>query len=121
MIKSIEFREGVLTLAISSPRRAVATECKCSIEFDFSQSSTVAKFHGGKLMDLVNAIYPEGAHQVCNLILELVRAKPGVCRIDFYRFNSRGEPLEASAAPDVGIQFASGALQRASGEEDIAF
>lgn len=121
MIKSIEFREGVLALAISSPVASGSGQRQGSVEFDFGERGAVSEFHRSELMNFLYSIDAEGPHKIADMVFELLRTQARVCRIDFYRFNSRGEPLEASAAPDVGIQFASGALQGAGGEEDIPF
>src|ERR1700684_1520424 len=121
MIKSIEFREGVLTLAVALPRRSASSERYCRIELDFGEGGTIPEFHRGQFVYLLDAVYPKGASKVENLILELLGTETRISRIYFDLFYRSSESLEGSATSDIQVQFPSGAVECAGSEEDIPF
>ena len=106
MIEDIQFSKGILRLAVSGTRGVSAYENYRCIKLDLSEGSAVAKLHGSEFVDLIYSVYPEGAQEVRNLVLELLSAKARVSRIDFHCFYRGSESLEGSAAPDVGVQLA---------------
>jgi hypothetical protein len=121
MIKSIEFREGILCLAITGPRTGTSCESHRSIEFDFGEGGAIAEIHHRELMDFLYAVDPESSYEIGNMVFELLGAQARVCRIDFYRLDSASESLEGSASPDVQVELACSAVERAGSEEDIPF
>lgn len=110
MVKSIEFREGVLRLTVTSSSSAAAGKCDGSIEFDLGQSRAISKLHSRELMDFVDAIDPERADKIGNLIVKLLDTHPRVCRIDFYSLDSASESLEGGTATDEQIKLARGTV-----------
>jgi hypothetical protein len=121
MIKSIQFGQGVFRLAVALPRSTASDECKRSIELDFGKSGTVSELHRSDLVNFLYPVYPEGAHQIGYLIVELLGTHSRVRRVHLDCFYCTSEPLEDGATPNVGVEFASGAVESASSEEDIPF
>jgi len=121
MIESIEFREGVFSLVVSAASTPGTAESECRIQFDFGESGTVSKAHRSEFMDRMYSIYPEGAHQICNLIFELLSTHTRIRRVHFYCFYRADEPLEGSRSTDEQIQFAGAAIESTGSEEDIPF
>jgi hypothetical protein len=121
MIKSIQFSEGVLSLAITGSRAASATKRQCSVKFDFGEGGAIAELHRREFMDFLYAIDAEGAYEIGNVVFELLGTQAGVRGVYLDLFYSASESLEGSAAPDVQVELASGAVERAGGEEDIPF
>lgn len=121
MVKSIQFRQGSLHLVIAGAVTGGSRERECSIKFDFGECGAVSKLHRSELMNFLYAIDTEDTYQIGNLIFELLGTQTRVCRIDFHRLDSPGKSLEGGAAPDVGIQLAGSAVERAGSEEDIPF
>ncbi len=115
MIKSIQLREGSLHLAISCPRASASGKCKCRIQFDFGERRAVTECHSRELMNLVKPIDFVGAHEIRNMILKLLCAEPRISWVDLHGLNSPGVRLENAAAPDVLVEFTSGAAERTGG------
>ena len=110
MIESIQFSEGVLRLTVSGTRGVSAHERRRSIKFDLGKGGTIAEFHSREFMDLVKPIYPEGAEQVCNLILELLRTHTRVGRIYLDCLYRASESLEGGTAADEQVKLARGTV-----------
>jgi hypothetical protein len=115
MIKSVEFREGTLHLAIACARASASGKCKCRIQFDFGESGAVAECHRGKLMDFVDTVYAESPHEVRDMVLELLCTEPRISWIGFDGLDSPGKSLKGCGATNVLIDLASGAAERAGG------
>src|SRR6202166_3547320 len=116
MIKSIQFSEGRLSLAISGLRSGASAKRECSVEFDFGEGGAVTELHSREFMDFLYSVYPEGSTQVRYLVFELFGTQSRVRRVDLHLLYGPGEGLEASAAPDVLVQLASGAGERTGSE-----
>lgn len=110
MIESIEFSEGVLSLAVASSRPRFAGESQCRVEFNFRQGCGIPEFHCGEFVNLIEPVYPEGAHQIGNLVVELLRTHARVSRIDLHCFYGAGESLEGGTATDEEIKLARGTV-----------
>jgi hypothetical protein len=121
MIKSIQFDEGVLRLAVSRTLATAACERQCSIEFDFGEGGAVTELHSREFMDFLYSVYPEGSTQVRYLVFELFGTQTRVRRVDLHLLYSPREGLEDSGPANVLVELASGAGERASGEEEIPF
>ena len=120
MIKSVQFSEGRLSLAIAGLRSGTSAKRECSIEFDFGEGGAVAELHSREFMDFLYSVYPEGSTQVRYLVFELFGTQSRVRRVDLHLLYSPREGLETSAAPNVLVEFASGAGERAGGQEQVA-
>jgi hypothetical protein len=121
MIKSIQFSQGVLSFAITLPRATASCESKRRVEFDFGEGGAVAELHRGELVNFLYSINAESPYKISDLIFELLGAEAGVRRVNFDLFYRASESLEGSTAPDVGVQLAGSAVERAGSEEDIPF
>ena len=120
MVERIQFCKGVLSLAITLPRRPTSSERKRSIELDFGKGRTIAELHCGEFVNLLYAVYPERAHEVRNLIVELLGAQTRIRRINFDLFYGPYEGLERSRSPDVQVELTGRAVERAGGQEDVS-
>ena len=120
MIESVEFSQGILSLAVTDSVTPGPFKGQCRVQFDFSEGGAVTEFHSSKLMDLIEAVNPKCAGQVRNLTLELFRTHPGIRGIDFNLLYGSSENLEGSAPPDVQVQLASGAIESAGSEKDVS-
>jgi hypothetical protein len=121
MIKSIQFREGVLRLTITGPRTGASCERQRSIEFDFGEGGAIAELHRSELVNFLYAVDAESTYEIADMVFKLLGTQARICRIDFYRLDGASESLEGSAAPDVQVELASGTVERAGSEEDIPF
>src|SRR5208282_4403600 len=101
--------QGVLTLGITCARRPSPRQSKRRVEFDFSESGTVAELHRSELVDFFYAIDTENPYEVCDLIFKLVGAEARISRINFDLFDGPCEGLQGSATADVLVDLASGA------------
>ena len=110
MIESIEFGQGVLRLTVASSRPRFPGESECRIEFNFRQGCTITEVHSGELVDLIEPVYPEGAHEIRNLVIELLSTHARVSRIDLYCFYGASESLEGGTATDEEIKLARGTV-----------
>ena len=110
MIESIQFSEGMLSFTVRSARSSPACQCKSRIQFDFSEGCTVSELHSSKFMNFVYSVYPEGANEVCNMILELLRTQTGIRWIYLDCLDRPSESLEGSAATDEQIKLARGTV-----------
>jgi hypothetical protein len=120
MIKSVQFSEGRLSLAISGLRSSTGAKRECSIEFDFGEGGAVAELHSREFMDFFYSVYPEGSTQVHYLVFELFGTQSRVRRVDLHLLYGPGEALERCGPADVLIELASGAGERAGGKEEVA-
>jgi hypothetical protein len=120
MIKSVQFSEGRLSLAISGLRSGTSAKRECSIEFDFGEGGAVTELHSREFMDFLYSVYPEGSTQVRYLVFELFGTQSRVRRVDLHLLYSPCEGLQDSGAPNVLVELASGAGERASGEEQVS-
>jgi len=110
MIESIEFSQGVLRLTVASTRPRFPGERECRIELNFGERGTVTELHGGELVNFIYPVYPEGAHEIRNLVLELLSTHARVSRIDLYCFYGASEGLEGSTATDEDVKLARGTV-----------
>ena len=120
MIQSIEFREGVLSLVVTLPATTATAQSKGRIKFDFGEGGAVTELHSREFMDFLYSVYPEGSTQVRYLVFELFGTQSRVRRVDLHLLYSPCEGLQDSGAPNVLVELASGAGERASGEEEVA-
>ena len=120
MIKSIQFSEGRLSLAIAGLRSGASAKRECSIEFDFGEGGAVAELHSREFMDFLYSVYPEGSTKVRYLVFELFGTQSRVRRVDLHLLYGPGEGLQDSRPANVLVELASGAGERASGEEQVA-
>ena len=120
MIKSVQFSEGRLSLAISGLRSGSSAKRECSIEFDFGEGGAVSELHSREFMDFLYSVYPEGSTQVRYLVFELFGTQSRVRRVDLHLLYGPREGLECSGPADVLVELASGAGERTGGEEDIS-
>jgi hypothetical protein len=121
MIQGIQFSKGVLSLAITLPRSPASCESKRRVEFDFGEGGAIAELHRSELMNFLYSVNAEDPYEIGNLIFELLGAEAGVRGVNFDLFYRPSERLEGGTAPDVVIELASGAVERAGSEEDIPF
>jgi len=121
MIKSVQFSEGRLSLAITGVRTSTSAKRECSIEFDFGEGGAIAELHGREFMDFLYSVYPEGSSKVRHLVFELFGAQSRVRRVDLHLLYGPREGLERSGASDVLVELASGAAERAGGKEQVPF
>ena len=121
MIKSIEFRESVLSLTITLPGTTSAAKSDGRVEFYFGKGGAISELHRCELVNFLYTVDPESADKIGHLVFELLGTQARICRIDFYRLDSASESLEGGAAPDVGVQLAGGAVECTGGEEEIPF
>ena len=84
MIKSIEFREGALHLAIACPRASASGKCKCRVQFDFGERSAVTECHRSEFMDLIKPVNSEGSHEISDMVLELFDTEPRIRWVDLH-------------------------------------
>ena len=82
MIKSIQFSEGVLCLAVNTMPLCCPSQRERRVKLDLSKGCTIAEIHGGEFVDLVKAIDRKAASEIGNLVLELLRTETGICRIE---------------------------------------
>ena len=110
MIESIQFGQGILSLTVSSARSRLAGERERRIEFYLGEGCTVAEFHGREFVDFVYPVYPEGTHEIRNLIFELLSTHARVRRIDLHCFYGTRESLEGGTATDEEVKLARGTV-----------
>jgi hypothetical protein len=120
MIKSVQFSEGRLSLAISGLRSGSSAKRECSVEFDFGEGGAVTELHGREFMDFLYSVYPEGSTKVRYLVFELFGTEARVRRVDLHLLYSPREGLEDSGPANVLVELASGAGERTGCKEDIA-
>jgi hypothetical protein len=121
VIKSIQLRQGVLSIAVSDTRPGTRTQRERSIELNLGEGCTVSKFHSRQLMDFLNPVYPERADQICDLIVELLDAHARVRWINFNLLDSPSVSLQDRGASHVLVDLTSGTAERASGQKQVAF
>lgn len=121
MIKSIQFSEGVLRLAISLPRVAASSERQRSVQFDFGERGAIAELHRSELMHFLYSIDTKGTYEIGYFVFELLAAHSTVRRIHINCFYGGAEALQGGAALDVPVEFTSGTVEHASSEKDIPF
>jgi hypothetical protein len=110
MIESIQFREGVLSLTISLPRRPPTSESERSIQFDFGEGGAITELHRCELMDFIDPVYPEGSHQIRDLVFKLLGTHARVRRIYLNCFYRTRESLEGGTATDEDVKLARGTV-----------
>ena len=120
MIKSVQFSEGRLSLAISGLRSGASAKRECSVEFDFGEGGAVTELHSREFMDFLYSVYPEGSTQVRYLVFELFGTQSRVRRVDLHLLYGPCEGLQRSGPADVLVEFASGTGERTGGKEEVA-
>lgn len=94
MIESIEFREGVFTLSIArTPVPSATAKSKRSFELNFRQCATISVLHRREIMNFLEAVYPEGAEHIGDLIFKLLCAHARVRWVNLYCIDGPGESL----------------------------
>jgi len=119
MVKSIQFRKGVLSLTVATGRAATRAQGERCIELDLGEGRTISEFHRSQLVDFLDPFHSKRAHEIGDLIIELLNAHARVCWINLDLLNSPGVRLQDSGAPNVLIEFTSGTAERASRQEYI--
>ena len=120
MIQMIEFHQGCFCIASAARPRWTRTQGQSSIEFDFCERGTIPVIHRRQLMYFIDAVDPVRSTQIFDLILELFNAHTRIGSVSLDLFYSTCERLKLSGSSDVEIEFASGAIEGARGEEYIS-
>lgn len=120
MIQIIQFYQG--SFCVTAGPRALWSpgEGQRSIELYLGEGSTIPELHRGELMGFIQAVDPERAPQILDLILELFNTHPRVGRVDLDLFNAACERLKIRGTPDVHIEFTCTAIKSASCEEYVS-
>jgi hypothetical protein len=120
MIKSVQFSEGRLSLAIAGLRSGSSAKRECSIEFDFGEGGAITEIHSREFMDFLYSVYPEGSTQVRYLVFELFGTEARVRRVDLHLLYSPCEGLQGSGAPNVLVELASSAGKCTGSKEQVS-
>ena len=110
MIESIQFREGVLSLVVSLPRNPASCERERSIQFDFGEGGAITEFHRSEFMYFIDPVYPEGSHQIRDLVFKLLGTHARVRRVNLHCFYGASEELEGGTATDEDVKLARGTV-----------